>query len=121
MNVLLLLLILSSLLGVVFMAVALPVVPPWLAAILLTGFGGFLVATFLALRGKKVGYWVGLVLAVLVLLVSFPDPDHQIFLRTGRILESTILIVGNILQVAYIAAFIQQTIRRKQTSAEKIT
>lgn len=97
------------------MAVALPVVPQWLATILLMGFTGFVAATALAARGKRIGYWVGLVLAVLVLLVSFPDPDHQIFLRTGRIIESTILITGNILQIAYIVAFIRHTIRRKQT------
>lgn len=105
-------------LGVVFLSVALPVVPPWLAAALSAGFAGFIAATALAFMGKKIGYWIGLILAILVLAVALPAPAHLLFITSGRITESAIFIVGSVLQIIYITAFIQNILRRKRLSPQ---
>ncbi|MEM0441141.1 MAG: hypothetical protein QXF45_06145 [Candidatus Caldarchaeum sp.] len=116
MDILKTLLVISLMIGGVFLFVALPVVPPWLAISLSIGFIGYLAAVVLVFSGKRIGYWIGLVLAITVLAVSLPAPAHLFFITSGRIVESTIFIAGNIIQIIYIAAFIQNILLRKRLS-----
>jgi len=103
------LLVSSVLLGVVFIATAWSVVPPWLRLLLLTGLVGFAAATLLAFAGKKLGYWLGTVLAAAVLIV-LPARAHVSFITEGRLMETAIIIMGALLQTAYITFFFKNII-----------
>ncbi|MEM4494700.1 MAG: hypothetical protein QXE96_02740 [Candidatus Caldarchaeum sp.] len=116
MKLLRILLAATSVLGVVFIATAWRIVPPWLLSMLLIGFTGFVAATVLAFLDRAEGYWLGMVLAVTVLAISLPAPAHIFFLTSGRALESGIFLVGNLLQIVYVAAFIRYILLRRRLS-----
>nr|BAJ48242.1 conserved hypothetical protein [Candidatus Caldarchaeum subterraneum] len=106
----------TTVLGLVFVATAWRIVPSWLLTMLLIGLSGFVAATALAFLGKRAGYWLGMALAVTVLAISLPAPAHIFFLTSGRVLESGIFLVGNLLQIIYVAAFIRYILLRRRLS-----
>ncbi|MCS7137150.1 MAG: hypothetical protein NZ941_02140 [Candidatus Caldarchaeum sp.] len=116
MMVLRLLLLSSSLLGALLVSMVWGVVPPWLFSSLAIGLAGFAAATVLAFLGKAVGYWVGLGLAVVVLVVSGPAPAHTQFILRGMFLESAVFVAGSILQTLYIILFVRHILLRRRLS-----
>ncbi|MEM1937638.1 MAG: hypothetical protein QXX49_07080 [Candidatus Caldarchaeum sp.] len=112
------LLLASTLLGAVLVYMVWGVVPLWLFVALCVGLAGFAAATLLVFAGKPAGYWFGLALAVVVLLVSVPAPAHIQFIMTGRVWQSAVFVAGSVLQVLYIFLFIRHILQRRQLSRD---
>ncbi|MEM2024189.1 MAG: hypothetical protein QXG69_05320 [Candidatus Caldarchaeum sp.] len=113
-----LLLLISCFLGFLLVYMAWSIVPPWLLGALLSGLAGFVAATALAYRGKAVGYWLGFILALVVLAVSIPAPAHIQFLLHGMFLQSTVFVAGNMLQILYIALFVKHILLKRRPSRD---
>ncbi|MEM1943160.1 MAG: hypothetical protein QXO30_04515 [Candidatus Caldarchaeum sp.] len=112
------LLLASTLLGSVLVYTVLGVVPSWLFTALCVGLAGFAAATLMVFAGRPAGYWLGLALAVVVLLVSVPAPAHLQFVMAGRVWESALFVAGSVLQMLYIFLFIRHILRRRQLSRD---
>lgn len=81
--------------------------PPRLFTILLLGEVAFVGTTLAAFMGWAHAYKLGLALAVMAIAASWISPAHISFLLLGRTIESSILLMGNAVQIAYVAAYIQ--------------
>ncbi|MEM4316390.1 MAG: hypothetical protein QXT66_08610 [Nitrososphaerota archaeon] len=100
-------LLLSSLLGAFFIWYASSSVPPWLLATLLLGELGFIGTTVAAFLGWRHAYHLGLAMAASAVVSSWMSRAHLSFLVFGRTIESSILLMGNAVQIAYVVAYVR--------------
>ncbi len=89
-------------LGFVLLYVASGVVPGWLLASLFGGEFAYAGASLGIAKKYRWPYYVIFVLAVLVLAVSLPQPEHYAFATSGQYLPFSIFALGSILQVCLI-------------------
>jgi hypothetical protein len=89
----------SVALGVVLLFVAGPLVPSWLLASLAAGEAAYAACAVAVAKGHRRAYYVIIVLALLVLAVSLPQPDHYAFATDGEIGAFLIFGAGSVLQV----------------------
>ncbi len=96
----------SVVLGVFFLAVihGLPDFPGWLFYSIMTGEGMWVVCAVAMSRRARWAPFLALVLALITLAVSLPQPTHYTFAESGQIVAFLIFSIGSILQVALIAA-----------------
>jgi hypothetical protein len=92
----------SIILGVVLLAQLYSIVPPWLFYSVLAGWIAYLITAMAVARGLKIASPVSLVLAVLTLAVSVPQPEHSSLVEAGFSLASLTFIAGSALQIAVI-------------------
>ena len=79
-------------------------VPAWLFYSVLGGWCAyFATAVAVALRYRQ-AYPVTLILAIVTLMVSLPQPEHMEFVRSGVTLASATFILGSFLQACVIAS-----------------
>jgi hypothetical protein len=88
----------SVLLGVLLLDAAAPLVPSWLLASLATGEAAYAACAIGVARGWRGAYYAIFVLAVLVLVVSLPQPEHYAFAQRGEIGAFSIFAAGSVLQ-----------------------
>jgi len=88
----------SVALGVLFVYVASALVPSWLLAGLVVGEVAYGVAAVAVARGQVLAYYAVVVLALLVLLVSLPQPEHYSFATDGQVGDFLIFAGGSVLQ-----------------------
>jgi len=88
----------SAILGVLLLYAAAPVVPAWLLASLATGEAVYAVCAVGVARGSRAAYYAIFVLAILVLTVSLPQPEHYAFATGGEIGAFLIFAAGSVLQ-----------------------
>jgi hypothetical protein len=88
----------SVLLGVLLLYAAAPLVPSWLLASLATGEVAYAACAIGVARGLKGAYYAVLVLAILVLAVSLPQPEHYAFATGGHVGPFLIFAGGSVLQ-----------------------
>ncbi len=86
----------SIILGVALIVQLYSLVPSWLFYSVLAGWMAYLVVGIAVALRKNVAYAVSLVLAVLTLAVSLPQPEHYMF---GVSVASLTFITGSVLQV----------------------
>jgi hypothetical protein len=91
----------SVILGVALLAQLYPVVPSWLFYSVLAGWTAYLIVGIAVTLRVEVAYPVSLVLAILTLAVSLPQPEHYSF---GVSVASLTFIAGSILQIGVILA-----------------
>ncbi|MDG6925667.1 MAG: hypothetical protein JRN09_03850 [Nitrososphaerota archaeon] len=86
-------------LGFVLLYVASGVVPGWLLASLFAGEFAYAGASLAVAKKYRWSYYLIIVLAVLVLAVSLPQPEHYAFAATGQYLPLAIFALGSVFQV----------------------
>ena len=89
----------SVILGVPLIVQLYPLVPTWLFYSVLAGWIAYLITGIAAALHQSAAYPLSLVLAVLTLAVSLPQPEHYMF---GFSIASLTFIAGSVLQVAVI-------------------
>jgi phosphoglycerol transferase MdoB-like AlkP superfamily enzyme len=92
----------SIVLGVFLLVQLYAIVPWWLVVSVAAGWAAYLAVGIAVWRGRVVAYPIALVLAVLTLGVSVPQPEHASLLQSGFSLASLTLLAGSILQVGVI-------------------
>jgi len=101
----------SIILGVALLTQLYSLVPSWLFYSVLTGWLAYLLTGILVTLRKSVAYPVSIVLAVLTLTVSLPQPEHYSF---GFSIASITFISGSILQIGVILAVGRYLLLRRQ-------
>jgi len=91
----------SIILGVALVVQLYSLVPSWLFYSVLAGWIAYLVVGIAVALRKDVAYPMSLVLAVLTLAVSLPQPEHYMF---GLSVASLTFITGSVLQVGVIVS-----------------
>ena len=107
----------SILLGVLLLIQLYPIVPSSLFYSVLAGWIAYLITGVAVARGIQTAYPVSLVLAVLTLLVSLPQPEHSSLVQTGLSLASLTFIAGSALQIAVILSVSTYLLRTRRTSS----
>lgn len=97
-----LLIYLSVAFGVVLLFQLYELVPVWLFYSVLVGWVAYLCVAVLVAKGQPIAYPLALVLAVLTLVVSLPQPQHYSYVEAGLSLASITFIIGSVLQIALI-------------------
>lgn len=104
----------SVLLGVLFLYViqGIPTFPAWLLYSIVGGEALWIVCAVAVARRLKWAPYLAVVLAVITLAVSLPQPTHYSFAETGQVLDFSIFAGGAVLQVALIVAAAAKFLRR---------
>ena len=92
----------SILLGATLLVELYAVVPVWLFYSVLAGWVAYLITAVAIAKDLKIAYPLSLVLALLTLAVSLPQPEHHSLVEGGPSPASVTFIVGSVLQVAVI-------------------
>jgi hypothetical protein len=92
----------SILLGATLLVELYAVVPVWLFYSVLAGWVAYLITAVAIAKDLKIAYPSSLVLAILTLAVSLPQPEHHSLVEGGPSPASVTFIVGSVLQVAVI-------------------
>jgi hypothetical protein len=103
----------SAALGVVLLPQLYGLVPMWLFSSVLVGWLAYVVVAVLAARGRAIAYPLALVLAILTLAVSLPQPEHYSFVEAGFSLASSTFIVGSAVQIVLLILTSIYLFRRK--------
>ena len=92
----------SILLGATLLVELYAVVPVWLFYSVLAGWVAYLITAVAIAKDLKIAYPLSLILAILTLFVSLPQPEHHSLVEAGPSPASVTFIVGSVLQVAVI-------------------
>jgi hypothetical protein len=92
----------SILLGATLLVELYAVVPVSLFYSVLAGWVAYLIAAVAIAKDLKIAYPLSLVLAILTLAVSLPQPEHHSLVEAGPSPASVTFIAGSVLQVAVI-------------------
>lgn len=93
---------LSVIFGLILLVQLYNLVPSWLFYSVLAGWVVYLVVAIFAATGHKQAYPLALVLAILTLLVSLPQPEHYAYVVAGLSLATITFLAGSALQIALI-------------------
>ena len=94
----------SAALGVVFLAVAYGLIPGWLFYSIMGGEFAWIVCAVATVRRASWAPYLALVLALVTLSVSLPQPAHYTFAENGQLVAFAIFAGGSALEVALIVA-----------------
>ena len=103
-------------LGMFFLYEAAGAVPGFLLATLFAGEMAYALAGLFVARGLRWAYYLVFVLAILVLAVSLPQPEHYAFASIGRLLDLLIFGAGSVLQVFLLVAIPVYLVRSRRSS-----
>ena len=93
---------LSVAMGVALLPQLFFMVPMWLFYSVLVGWLAYVAVAVAVASRREAAYPVALVLAILTLLVSLPQPEHYAFLGAGYALAEMTFLIGSALQLALI-------------------
>jgi len=93
---------LSVLLGVVLLPQLYGLVPLWLFSSVFVGWLAWVVVAALAAKGRRIAYPLALVLAILTLGVSLPQPEHYSYVEAGPSLAAATFIVGSVVEIVLV-------------------
>jgi hypothetical protein len=96
----------SMVLGVFFLAVlhGIPDFPNWLFYSIMGGEVLWILCAVVMRRGAKWAPYLAVVLALITLAVSLPQPTHYTFASSGDVVAFMIFSIGSIIQVGLIAS-----------------
>lgn len=97
-----------------------PLVPPWLFYSVLAGWIAYLINAIAVAKGFRIAHPVSLLVAILTLAVSLPQPEHSSLVQAGPSLASLTFITGSALQIAAIlsvSTYLFQTRRLSESRA----
>ena len=89
----------SVVLGLLFLLAASGLVPSWLLYSLVGGEVAYAATALAVARGYRGAYYVVIALALLVLLVSLPRPEHYAFATNGQLGDFAIFAAGSVFQL----------------------
>lgn len=89
-------------LGFVLLYATAGIVPGWLLASLFGGEFAYAGTSLAVAKQYRWSYYVILVLAIVVLAVSLPQPEHYAFATSGQYLPFAIFALGSLFQVCLI-------------------
>src|SRR5881628_2225406 len=92
----------SIFIGAVLLIQLFALVPSWLFYSVLAGWIAYLIVALAVAKGLKMAYPLSLVLAILTLAVSLPQPEHYSLVQAGLTSAYLTFIAGSVLQVAVI-------------------
>ena len=92
----------SILLGATLLVELYAVVPVWLFYSVLAGWVAYLITAVAIAKDLKIAYPLSLILAILTIAVSLPQPEHHSLVEAGPSPASVTFIVGSVLQLAVI-------------------
>lgn len=92
----------SVALGVALLPQLYGAVPSWLFDSVLGGWLAYLIVAVLAAMDRRVAYPCALVLAILTLTVSLPQPEHQSFVGAWLSLAAITFLAGSLVQITLI-------------------
>jgi len=104
---------LSVALGLVLLLQLFFMVPMWLFYSVLTGWLAYVLVAAAVASGRQAAYPFALVLAIITLFVSLPQPEHYAFLSTGFLLAGMTFLIGSALQLALIILLPIYLVRRR--------
>ena len=111
----------SILLGVSLLVQLYAVVPPWLFYAVFAGWIAYLITGVAVAKGLRTAYPISLILAVLTLLVSLPQPEHASLVDAGPSLASLTFIAGSALQIAVILSVSTYLFQTRRLSRSRAT
>lgn len=94
----------SVVIGLALLIQLFSLVPNWLFYTILVGWIVYLVVAIEAARGHETAYPSALVLSILTLVVSFPQPEHYSLATQGFTLAALTFIIGSAIQIATIVS-----------------
>ena len=92
----------SIFLGAALLVQLYSLVPLWLFYSVLAGWIAYLIVAVAIAKGVKIAYPLSLVLAILTLAASLPQPEHYWLVQAGLSPASLTFIAGSVLQIAVI-------------------
>ena len=101
----------SIILGVALLVQLYPVVPTWLFYSVLTGWAAYLVTGIAIHERVHSAYYASIILAILTLVVSLPQPEHYSF---GLSLATITFLAGSILQVGVISSVVSHVVLKRR-------
>jgi hypothetical protein len=110
----------SVIVGVALLIQLYSVVPSWLFYSFLGGWIVYLLVAIGAARGREIAYPAALVMSVMTLLVSLPQPEHFSLVTQGFTLASLTFILGTVIQLSTIISVLYYLmLRRKELSVRQ--
>ena len=103
----------SVALGVILLLQLWSLVPKWLFFSVSLGWIAYLVTAIAIMRHHEWAYKGALLLAILTLFVSVPQPEHYAFVSEGINLASVTFILGSFLQLCIIALLTVRFLRKR--------
>lgn len=91
----------SIILGIALLAQLYPLVPAWLFYSVLAGWTAYLATGIAVYKNVRIAYFASIILAVLTLVVSLPQPEHYSF---GLSLATITFLAGSVLQIGVMVA-----------------
>ena len=113
-----LLIYLSVALGIVLLPQIYSVVPLWLFYSVLAGWIAYVLVAMATATHHKAAYPVALLLAILTLSVSLPEPEHYTFAKDGMWLATLTFMIGSILQLALLVLIPVYLIKNRKPASE---
>ena len=98
------LILFSTLLGVVFLWQARPVLPTDIFAFVAFGWALFVVDSVLTFTRPMASYYLGVVLGFLALYGTLSQPEHFALVASGNLLASVTIILGSAAEVLLIVS-----------------
>jgi hypothetical protein len=105
---------LSVAFGVVLLLQLWFLVPKWLFYSVMLGWIAYFITAVAIMRRHEAAYKVALLLALLTLVVSVPQPEHYKFVSEGIGLASVTFIVGSFLQICIIVLLTVSFLRNRK-------
>jgi len=110
----------SVVLGLLFAYSASSLVPAWLLASIVVGEVAYAGTAVALARGSRRAYYAVVVLALLVLAVSLPQPDHYAFAGNGQVGAFLIFATGSALQICLLVLIPVYLRRRHVTQSSRV-
>jgi hypothetical protein len=108
----------SILLGAILLVELYAVVPVWLFYSVLAGWVAYLITAVAIAKDLKIAYPLSLILAILTLAVSLPQPEHHSLVEAGPSPASMTFIMGSVLQVAVIVTVSSYLVLTRRVSGK---
>ena len=89
-------------------------VPAWLFYLVLLGWVVYLVVAIEAARGREIAYPSALIMSILTLVVSLPQPEHYSLATQGFTLTALTFIIGSAIQMATIISVAYYLVLRRR-------
>lgn len=110
------LIIFSAVLGALFLWEARPLLPASVFDFILVGWALFVLDAGLTFVKPVPAYYLGLVLAVLTLASSLPQPAHYAFLQDGQYLAAATFLAGTAAQFVLIPSVLYYAVSSRRAS-----
>jgi asparagine N-glycosylation enzyme membrane subunit Stt3 len=104
----------SVALGVILLLQLWFLVPMWLFYSVALGWIAYFITAVAIMRRHEVAYKAALILAILTLAVSVPQPEHYAFVSEGVNLASMTFVLGSLLQLCIIVLLTTYFLRSRK-------